>query len=77
MHGLASPLHSCGVGLVDFSGFGRSAMKQSWDVQTGKKWSHSPSVGWNFVECTMGAPQPGISFEWSGGQREAVGMNIV
>lgn len=50
-------------------------MKQSWDVQTGGKWGHLPSVGGNFLECTVGAPQPGISFERSGGQREAVGMN--
>lgn len=52
-------------------------MKQSWDVQTGDKLSHLPSVGWNFLECTMGAPQPGISLELSGGQREAVGVIFV
>lgn len=51
-------------------------MEQSWVVQSGKKWSPLPSVGWNFLEGTMGA-QPGISFELSGGQREAVGMIIV
>lgn len=46
-------------------------MKQSWDVQIGKKWSHLPSVGWSFLECTMGAPQPAIRFELSGGQRSS------
>lgn len=51
-------------------------MKQSWDVQTGKKWSHLLSVRWNFLECTMRAPQPGISSELLVGQKGAVGMII-